>query len=643
MRGILALCLWLALLAAVGAQERGAAPATAERRVALVVGNGGYRHAAGLANPANDARGMAAKLRAVGFEVLEAVDADQQQLRAALARFARRLEGARVGLLFYAGHGLQIAGQNYLLPIDARLEREADLYLEAVALADVLRILEATVPTRLVLLDACRDNPLGRGLAHALGAARGQGVGQGLARIEAAVGTLIAYATAPGETAADGVGEHSPFTGALLEHLATPGLEVGQLLRRVRATVLERTGGRQVTWDSSSLVEGEFYFVPAPAPAAEAPERLEAALGLGREDRAAVQRALAALGFDPRGTDGELGPRSRSAIASWQVARGEAATGYLTPAQHGRLLAEAAAWAAPAAPGGVFRDCPACPEMVVVPAGRFEMGSTAAERGWLLGQGWADKDIQDEQPRHAVVIERPFALGRQEVTVGQFRTFVERAGHRPGPGCRVWNGKGWTADPARSWHEPGFPQTDEHPVICVSWDDAQAYAGWLARETGHAYRLLSEAEWEYAARGRTAASTAMRHWGEDRGATEACLYANGADRTGREVYGYRRVFDCRDGAVHTAPTGRYRPNGFGLHDMLGNAWEWVEDCYRDGYAGAPVDGGAWPADGPCGVRGARGGGWGNSPEVLRSANRGRFTARFRYENLGFRVARPWGP
>jgi len=239
-------------------------------RVALVVGNGAYRNAPALPNPPNDARAVARALAGLGFEVVEAVDRDQAGMRAALGEFARRLEGAEAGLFFYAGHGLQVQGRNFLVPVDAALEREADLYLQALALDDVMRVMEAAVPVRLVILDACRNNPLTRSLARAMGATRSAAVGQGLARIDAAAGTLIAYATAPDQVALDGEGANSPFTQALLAHIAEPGLEARQVLTRVRRSVVDATGGRQLPWDSSSLT-GDFYFGPEAGPSAAAP------------------------------------------------------------------------------------------------------------------------------------------------------------------------------------------------------------------------------------------------------------------------------------------------------------------------------------------------------------------------------------
>ena len=242
------------------------------RRVALVVGNGAYQNAPALPNPPNDARAVAEALRGLGFEVIEATDLDQPAMLDQVDAFSARLEGAEAGLFYYAGHGLQVGGENYLVPIDARLQREAQVRLQTLPLQTVLATMEVTVPTRLVLLDACRDNPLAQQLKRTMGASRSQAVGQGLAEVRTAVGTLIAYATGPGDVASDGQGAHSPFTGALLDHIATPGLEVRQVLGRVRDEVLKQTSERQVPWESSSL-RGEFYFrqPPPPDPVAAAP------------------------------------------------------------------------------------------------------------------------------------------------------------------------------------------------------------------------------------------------------------------------------------------------------------------------------------------------------------------------------------
>lgn len=259
------------LLVDAGAQAQPRGVEKVGRQVALVVGNGAYVNTPGLPNAPRDAKAMAGALRGLGFEVLEATDLDQRAMLRELANFADLLDRAEIGLFFYAGHALQVAGENYLVPVDAKLQREAQLLFQTVPARTVLHMMEAAVPLRLVLLDACRDNPLAGSLARSMGATRSTAVGRGLARLESGVGTLIAYATAPGEVAEEGTGGHSPFTAALLEHIGTPGLEVRQVLSRVRSSVLKTTDNRQVPWDSSSLT-ADFYFKAAPdAPMVKSP------------------------------------------------------------------------------------------------------------------------------------------------------------------------------------------------------------------------------------------------------------------------------------------------------------------------------------------------------------------------------------
>ena len=287
--------------------------------------------------------------------------------------------------------------------------------------------------------------------------------------------------------------------------------------------------------------------------------------------------------------------------------------------------------AAPAA-GATFRDCPACPEMVVVPAGRFLMGSPPQEQGRRSREG----------PQRTVLIDSAFAVGKYEVTRAEFAAFL----HEVPPderrqACMAWD----TAAAnfrrnagARDAHTPGYLQRDDHPVVCVSWNEAQAYAQWLSRKTGQRYRLLSEAEWEYAAR---AGSTTSRPWGDD--PAQSCRHANLADETfAREIARLGRQGSpgwhaCRDGHAYTAPVGRLAANRFGLHDMIGNAWEWVEDCWNESHAGAPA--GSGPRRGDCARRVYRGGAWRSYPSFGRSAERSETGAGERHALIGLRVAR----
>jgi formylglycine-generating enzyme required for sulfatase activity len=377
-----------------------------------------------------------------------------------------------------------------------------------------------------------------------------------------------------------------------------------------------------------------------------------------------VQEALTALGYDTRGTDGVFGANTRRAIIGWQRKKGEEPTGYLTSSQYGKLLAEAepklaaleSARQKPNQPspmehatapqqyqaGEEFRDCSDCPEMVVVPAGSFMMGSSEAEREWAVSQGAVQEWVDREKPRHPVEIAQLFAVGKYEVTRGQFAAFVEATGRNTSKGCGEWEYSGeWKENASNSWRSPGFGQTDRDPVVCVGWDDAKAYVAWLSERTGHQYRLPSEAEWEFAARART---ITMRPWGDDRDNKTGCAYANGLDLTVKEkFYKTDRTMDCHDGQLYTAPVGSYSANDFGLRDMIGNAAEWVEDCWHGSYEdGAPKDGSAWTS-GDCDSRVARGGAWLSVPWLFRAACRFRLGTAVRDYGLGFRVARTFTP
>jgi tetratricopeptide (TPR) repeat protein len=231
-------------------------------RVALVIGNGAYTSVDQLPNPPNDARDVAAALRELGFKVIEGYNLDGTTMRRKIAEFGAVMSGAGVTLFFYAGHGMQVAGKNYLLPVDAKLERPSSLGVEAIEVNTVLADMESEKRINLVFLDACRDNPMARTLARSFGSSRSASVGQGLAQLSSNIGTLITFATSPDSVALDdGNGRNSPFTAALLKHIRTPGLEVRSMLTRVRAEVIQLTHERQVPWDHSSLT-GEFYFKP---------------------------------------------------------------------------------------------------------------------------------------------------------------------------------------------------------------------------------------------------------------------------------------------------------------------------------------------------------------------------------------------
>jgi len=279
--------------------------------------------------------------------------------------------------------------------------------------------------------------------------------------------------------------------------------------------------------------------------------------------------------------------------------------------------------AAERVPGTVFRDCPDCPEMVVVPAGKFTMGSSAEEKSWAASHGGNLASVADESPQHVVSL-RSYALGKYDVTRGEYAAFVRETGYPPGDGCGPDSFK-WNKQAGVGWQNPGFSQTERDPVVCVSWQDARAYVSWLNGKVRQSvstpgdgpYRLPSESEWEYAAR---AGTTTRFWWGDD-------------DASAGDHAWYKG-----NSGGQTHPVGSKPSNSFGLYDMAGNVWQWTEDCYADSYADAPTDGSASEVGNAC-LRVDRGASWLYPAWLLRPAVRERNPAGYRDVIMGFRLAR----
>jgi formylglycine-generating enzyme required for sulfatase activity len=581
-------------------------PAAAASRVALVLGNGAYQNAALLPNPAHDAADIARTLRQVGFDVTEGIDLDRRAMVERIRAFSRKLDHTEVALFFYSGHGLQVSGRNYLVPVDAKLERPGDLEFEMIDLGQVLQQMSDEARVNLVFLDACRDNPLGRSLARNLGT-RSLTVGAGLGSVQSTVGTMIAYATQPDNVALDGDGRNSPFTTALLKHLPTPGLEIGTMMRRVRVDVMAATRGKQVPWDHSSLT-GDVVLAalppgvsspvgpatPAPAaalspattaspavPAPAAPSEADQAWAVVRDtkDPAALERFLA------RYDDSTYAALARARLD--KLKQQNVAFLPVTPPPD------------QARPREAFKDCATCPEMIVMRAGRFVMGSPTTE----------PSRSGAEEPIHDVTIARPFAVGRFAVTFAEWDACVADGG------CNRYRplDEGW--------------ERGRRPVINISWDDAHSYVAWLSLRTGRTYRLPSEAEREYVTR----AGTRTPFWW---GATLSTAQAN-YDGS----YGYDGG-PSGENRQKTVKVDTFEANPWGLYQVHGNVWEWVEDCWQPDYRSAPADG--RPVTGDCRRRVLRGGSWVDSPWFLRSAFRKGDNASTRDQSIGFRVAAELG-
>lgn len=608
--------------------------ALAEKRAALVIGNAAYRHTSELKNPKSDAIDIAVELRKLGFQVFEGHDLDKAAMDRLIRDFAGRLVGNDVAVFFYAGHGIQVGGSNYLVPIDAELNSAAGIDFELVRLDLVQRQMEREVPTNILFLDACRNNPLARNLSRAMGS-RGGDIGRGLSVVEAGLDTLVSFSTQPGNVALDGQGRNSPFTAALINHIGSPAKDINSVLISVRNDVRAATRGQQVPWENSALTR-QFYFkqtaavpmavqtTPSPSEAAQAWAATKDTTSIavlttfiqhfgdtiyGALARARLEELMAASNRAPAIRD--QSPVQRPPPSDQQAMivpppqsnhqpKAEPAVGIfrerrpLLPDEERALK-----------PKDTFVECETCPEMVVVPAGTFSMGSPPQEKGRFNWEG----------PQHSVGIRAPFAVGRFEVTFAEWDACVS------GGGCNRYrpSDEGWGRD--------------RRPVINVSWNDAKSYLGWLSSKTGKTYRLLTEAEWEYAAR---AQSNTPYFFGDDPKAV--CSHGNGPDMPTKKTHPDWEVLPCSDGYVTTAPVGSFLANSFGLNDVLGNVWEWTEDCWNNSYQGAPTDGSAWVTSN-CSRRILRGGAWHQHARDLRSARRYSDIPDARTMGFGFRVAR----
>ncbi|MFN4154625.1 MAG: SUMF1/EgtB/PvdO family nonheme iron enzyme [Paracoccaceae bacterium] len=596
-----------------------------ERKVALVIGNGAYTDIPALQNATNDAELIAERLTSIGFEVTLAVDLDRRQFVRILSGFRKSLDGATTGLFFYAGHGVQADGSNYLIPTDATLDAADVLSLEAINLDRITEILNETTKTALIFLDACRNNPFEHGTTRsAVAAARG------LARVSAESNTLISFAAAPGNVALDRVdgvsNTNSPFTTALSRHLGTPGDTISRTMIKVRRDVLEMTEGKQVPWEHSSLVDEVTLRLGAPDTAGQTnKDEGDWELVLGSTDPAVLER------FISRNPDSRFVSAALDKIASLRAAEASArsdeeraalAAEAERRAEAERELALAAFYAPPAPPEvrGTFRDCETCPQMVDIRGTEF-----------LFGAPDTIKRAQfDERPARRVALRSPFAVAVTETTQAEFDLFVRETGYHWPDACMI-TAKDDTL-PTLGSRTASVAAAPQHPVVCVSWHDARAYVAWLGERTGQSYRLLSELEFEYLAE-------AFR-FNQDIDAIfdgrSICDVVNVADLS--SPFSWRNFSCTNELGSGILPAASMAPDAFGLHHLLGNVWEWTQDCYADTPEAAEQRAIA-PQDGPCERRSMRGGSWADPVSVVRTSNRNWDSPDFRADTVGFRVAR----
>jgi formylglycine-generating enzyme required for sulfatase activity len=743
--------------------------AFAEKRVALVIGNSAYQFAP-LPNPKNDAVLMTQTLQGLGFDVITAIDASQKAMKKAVRKFGKKLDAAGkegVGLFFYAGHGVQVKGANYLIPTNAQIETEGDVDIEAINAQSILSMMEFSgARLSFVIMDACRNNPFKRSFRSGA---------RGLAKMEAPTGSLVAYATAPGDVASDGTGNNSPYTTALARMMTKPGLSVERMFREVRNSVRGETNNKQTPWESSSLVGGDFFFAgpgnlisstkaiaPRPAPTVEVSpldEKMIALKNANIRDKPTTRGHK--IGKIGAGTSIDVIGRTHKGGANWfLVALPNGETGYVfgsllipqqvdvtvmpsgpkpsksefkgqpgdnvvsnsilnlpDPADNPRII-QRIMWSklirdtapylllrwnhekgrlnevkstyewqskypfdynnavsrlihnmavtpfiqsnreavvsynhykrgtqniplamptlgessdkridrylavlqklytdyfsaknaenfdlrsfiaaalgerrfvaaklsfttnTPDFPenfklGETFSDCSDCPEMLIIPAGSFRMGDYGRNGG------------NTERPVRRVTIPRAFAVSKYEVTQYEWQEIMGT--------------------------NPSGSKDEEYPVESISWVDAIAFVQELSARTGKRYRLLSEAEWEYMARAGSKTEYPMS----------------------KDIYESQANFDHHS----TKKAGSDEANAFGVHNSVGNVWEWVADCWHKNYEGGPVDGSSWSDSKGCPKHVIRGGSYKSKKFGVRSAHRASKDTNDWERDIGIRVAR----
>jgi formylglycine-generating enzyme required for sulfatase activity len=544
---------------------------TVEKRLALVVGNSDYKTKP-LVNPQNDAADMKAALESLGFEVIYGVNLKTKtEMREKINEFGQKLGNGGVGLFYYAGHGVQVDGRNYLIPTNADINNEAEVDLEGVDINYVLGAM-STAKNRfnIVILDACRDNPFKRNW-RSIG-------NDGLAQIKAPSGTMVAYATQPGNTASDGITRNGLYTSQLLIEIKKPNVLIETMFKRVAENVANLSMDKQEPWVSYSI-KGDFYFVENAetdpnAAESEAWNRIKNSIN--RNDFKlfvsnfpnGIYTAQAKIKWEQTWWDSI---KNSSKIADFNDFLNRFPSG---------IYAESAKFA-------LKRLQPVLPpikptssvtlisnklgmKFANIPAGTFQMGETGDS--------------------HTVTLSQSFYLGTTEVTQTQWVSVM--------------------------FNNPSsFNNCDNCPVENVSWEDVQAFIKKLNDRGDGKYRLPTEAEWEYAAR---ANSTAKYSFGDN----EALL-------------GNYAWFDKNSGSkTHEAATKQ--PNDWGLYDMHGNVWEWVQDWYGDYPTGSVTN--------PAGIKTGtdkviRGGSWGNDRTLLQSASRSGYAPSIRDQFLGFRLVR----
>ena len=531
-------------------------------KYALVIGNSKYADSP-LNNPVNDAVDMSAKLTQRAFNVTTLLDANKRQMKTAITSFTRKLKEGSVGLFYYAGHGLEVKGDNYLIPISADIQSEADIEYEGINAGRILSNMgNADNSLNLVILDACRNNPFARSFRSST---------RGLAKMTAPTGSMLMYATKPGDVAADGEGRNGIFTQHLLESLDKPGLTAEQVFKKTAAGVYRSTNKKQSPY-IEGVMFGDFYFLPDSSVESAMPEPANVSSDSLIQVELAFWQSAEKLGTSEGYTNYlEKYPNGSFASLARQKIRSHSNAVAAEPIPITPVIAESDDRTTKQEKRHRYE-----PEMVRISGGSFMMG-------------FHDDDVGDKK-LHLVNLNA-FEIGKYEVTQAQWQAMM---GKNPS----------------------NFSGCDNCPVESISWNDIQTYLQKLNAKTGKKYRLPSEAEWEYACRSGESNDNYCGGNNEDQ------LAWHSSNSTGK-----------------THAVGQKKANAYGLHDMSGNVWEWLQDCWNDRYNHPAVDGSALKT-GNCNKRPLRGGSWDDNPDALRPTNRTGRSADYRYYYLGgFRLSR----
>jgi formylglycine-generating enzyme required for sulfatase activity len=576
---------WLCLaLLSVGLGSSAWSQQGAARR-ALVIGNASYPSATPpLSTTLADARDLAEELRRSRFEVDLKTNVSKADMQSAIEAFTGKITAGSTALFFFSGYGVQVERQSFLIPVNADPWTATEVRKDGIGLDAVLAEMQRKgAKVKIVIIDAARRNPFER---------RFRSTPEGLAAANAPENTLVMYSAVPGKLTSDRSGTNSPFVGELIKEIrtntaGTSNVTAEDAFNHLKGLVYRASNNEQIPWVASSLVE-DFYFGTQSGRVAERPTERVAERPTERETERQPER-----------------PSERQ--AEGQTERQPEVRRDNIPLSHQSEIA--------LVEKDQFRECAACPEMVVMPSGEYTMGSPDDE---------ADR-LSNEGPQHKVKIPRRFAVGKLKVTRDQYETFVNETSYTGGDKCFTLEDGKAEERGNRSFRHPGFDQDGKHPVVCINWDDAKAYVAWLSKKTGKLYRLLSESEWEYVAR---AGSKTPFWWG-------ASISTDQANYDGNSIYGNGAKGQYRQ---KTVPADMFEANPWGLSQVHGNAFEWVEDCWNETYQYAPSD--DWiRLAGNCSRHVRRGGAWNIAAKTLRSAYRENRPALTRGSNLGMRVAR----